>query len=67
VYSGRIQNALTGGKVIKAAFEPLIDEDLYDRAQLVLSGRGLPHQRRRRVNRGFPYAGSSGAEDAARR
>jgi len=54
VYCGRIQNVLTGGKVIKAAFKPLIDGDLYDQAQLVLSRRGLPNQRRRRVNGDFP-------------
>ena len=53
-YCGRIENALTGGRSIKGAFKPLIDEDLFDRTQLVLSGRSLPNGKRRQVNGDFP-------------
>ena len=54
VYCGRIKNALTQGRILKSAFVPLLSEDLYDRAQLVLSGHGRPLERRRKVNGKFP-------------
>lgn len=46
IYCGRITGKLTGGKVIKARFLPLIDESTFDRVQLILSGRchvATPH------------------------
>ena len=48
IYAGRIVGRLTEDRIIRAAFEPLVSEDLFDRVQLVLSGQGhvpSPHIR----------------------
>ena len=48
---------MTDGRTVKAKFAPLVDEDTFDRVQLVLKGRGhvpTPHRRR---NEHFPLRG----------
>lgn len=40
IYCGRIETKWTAGRSVKAAFASLVSEDVFDRVQLVLSGRG---------------------------
>lgn len=50
IYAGRIISKLAGHRVIKAAFQPLVSESIFDRVQAILSGRGRiekPYERQR--------------------
>lgn len=54
IYCGRITGKLTGGKVIKSRFLPLVNEATFDRVQLLLAGRchvASPHLKN---NQAFP-------------
>jgi site-specific DNA recombinase len=57
IYCGRISGKLTGGRTIKAAFVPLITEDLFDRVQAVLSGRATIQKPRERTREDLPLKG----------
>ena len=57
-YCGRIQNAATGGQVVQAAFEPLVAPEIYDRAQLVLAGKGHASTKHVQQNPSFPLRGT---------
>lgn len=46
IHCGRLTGRLLGGKTIKARFKTLVDEQTFDRVQLVLAGKGhiaTPH------------------------
>ena len=54
VYAGRIEGKLTDGRIVKAAFAPLVPEELYDRVQVVLAGQGHVPSPHLRNNPDFP-------------
>ena len=54
VYAGRIIGKLTNWQTVKAAFPPLILEDLFDRVQGVLAGQGHVPSPHMRGNPDFP-------------
>ena len=54
IYCGRIKHGLTGGRVIKACFEPLIGEELFDSVQLVLLEQAKSCQPRENDSEFFP-------------
>ena len=57
LYCGRINCQQTKGQTVKAAFKPLISEELYDRAQIVLAGHGHAPMPRNMKHVAFPLRG----------
>ena len=54
IYAGRIEGKLTGGRPVKAAFPPLIPEELFDRVQVALARRSHAPSPHVRNNPDFP-------------
>lgn len=58
VYAGRIKGKLLGGRTVKAAFKPLISDELFDKVQSILQGYSHVPSPHLRHNPSFPLRGS---------
>jgi len=57
IYAGIIKTKLTDGREVAAKFQPLVELHLWDRVQLMMSGRGVVQKIHERTREEFPLRG----------